>query len=145
MNATIQELIVMSFIPLIASILLYFAFKGKKINYWLKQIIIGIVFGAIAILGTECGVRLDGAIMNARDAAPLCAAIIFGAPAGIIAGIIGGVERWFAVTWGAGTFTRLACSIATIFAGVFGAILKKYMFDNKIPNYAYAFIIGAVT
>lgn len=145
MNATIQELIVMSFIPLIASILLYFVFKGKKINYWLKQIIVGIVFGAIAILGTECGVRLDGAIMNARDAAPLCAAIIFGAPAGIIAGIIGGVERWFAISWGAETFTRLACSIATIFAGVFGAILKKYMFDNKIPNYAYAFIIGAVT
>ncbi len=145
MTTTIQQLVIISFIPVVASILLFLIFKNKKVNYWVKQIIIGIVFGVIAIVGTECGVSIDGAIMNARDAAPLCAAIIFGAPAGIIAGLIGGIERWFAIYWGAETFTRLACSVSTIFAGVFGAVLKKYMFDNKIPNFIYAFIIGAVT
>ena len=65
------------------------------------------MFGGLAILGTEFGIKIDGAIINARDASPICAGLLFGAPAGIIAGIIGGVERWLAVIWGAGEYTQL--------------------------------------
>ena len=107
-------------IPVVVSIILYFVDKKTKLNkipYALKQAIIGIIFGLIAIAGTEYGTLIKGAVMNARDAAPLCAGLIFGAPSGIIAGVIGGVERWFAVYWGAGSYTRLACTIATIFSG----------------------------
>ncbi|MBE6473546.1 MAG: hypothetical protein E7Z99_08280 [Coriobacteriaceae bacterium] len=108
------------------------------------QVIVGVVFGLIAIYGTEAGIPMDGATMNVRDAAPLAAGIFFGGPAGIIAGVIGGVERWFAVLWGAGEFTRLACSLGTIFAGVYAAMLRKYVFNRLIPNLSFAFASGAV-
>ncbi|MBQ1477244.1 MAG: hypothetical protein IIZ33_03780, partial [Erysipelotrichaceae bacterium] len=96
-----------------------------RISYQLQQVLIGIIFGIAAILATEFGVNFGGAVINVRDAAPLCAGLIFGAPAGIIAGLIGGLERWFAVLWGAGYYTRLACTISTILAGIIAALLRK--------------------
>ena len=134
-------------IPVVVSIILYFVDKKTKLNkipYALKQAIIGIIFGLIAIAGTEYGTLINGAVMNARDAAPLCAGLIFGAPSGTIAGVIGGVERWFAVYWGAGSYTRLACTIATIFSGLFGALLRKYLFNDQTPNGVYGFATGLV-
>ncbi len=140
----ISELIVIAIIPLIVSISLYLVFKKYNPKYWTKQIIAGIVFGILAILGTEFGIEVSGATMNARDASPLCAGLIFGAPAGIISGLIGGIERWFSVYWGVGAYTRVACTISTIITGFLGAILKKEMFENKIPPYQHAFVIGIV-
>lgn len=116
-----------------------------KIKYMPKQMMTGIIFGLLSICGTEFGVNVGGAVINVRDAAPLCAGLIFGAPAGIISGVIGGVERWFAVLWGAGVYTRLACSVSTILAGVLAAWLRKVMFDNKKPAWHYGLAIGAVT
>ncbi|MBP7175551.1 MAG: SpoIIE family protein phosphatase [Thermoclostridium sp.] len=133
--------------PVFASVILYSLNKRTalgRLGKWPKQIIYGLVFGVLAILGTEFGVPITGAVINARDAAPLCAGLIFGAPAGIIAGVIGAVERWFAVLWGAGATTRLACSLATIIAGLIGAALRKWMFDNKKPAWFYGFAIGLV-
>ena len=72
----------------------------SKIPHKLKQLIIGILFGLMAVFATTTigGFDIgDGTIMNVRDAAPLCAGLIFGAPAGIIAGIIGGIYRYVAV------------------------------------------------
>lgn len=139
---------IVALLPVILSTLIYLAERTKaisKIPYAVKQIIIGILFGGLAILGTEFGVKTDGAIINARDASPICAGLLFGAPAGIIAGVIGGVERWFAVLWGAGEYTRLACSISTILAGVFAAVLRKYMFDDKKPKWYYCLATATIT
>ena len=111
-------------------------------NSW--QVIVGIVFGLIAIYGTEAGIPVEGAMMNVRDAAPLAAGLLFGGPAGIIAGVIGGVERWLAVMWGVGQFTQMACSIATAFAGVYAALLRKYFFERHIPNLSFSFATGVV-
>ncbi len=108
------------------------------------QVIVGIVFGLIAIYGNEAGIPVSGAVMNVRDAAPLAAGLFFGGPAGIIAGVIGGVERWLSVMWGAGSFTQVACSLGTIFAGVYAAFLRKYFFNRHIPNLAFAFATGVV-
>lgn len=108
------------------------------------QVIVGVAFGLVAIFGTEAGIPVDGATMNVRDAAPLAAGLLFGGPAGIIAGVIGGVERWLAVFWGAGEFTRMACCVGTIFAGVYAALLRKYFFNRHIPNLAFAFATGVV-
>ena len=115
-----------------------------KIGNRLKQCIIGILFGAVAIFSTEYGVDVGGAVMNVRDASPLCAGLIFGAPAGIIAGVIGGVYRFVAVLWGAGIYTRLACSISTVMAGIIAALLRKYMFDDKKPSWIYGLGVGMV-
>lgn len=141
-------LLAVGMLPVLLSIVIYFVEKKtvfSKLPYNAKQIIIGILFGALAICGTEYGVRIEGAVLNARDAAPLCAGLIFGAPAGIIAGLIGGIERWFAVYWGVGSFTRVACSISTILAGIFGALVRKYMFDDTRPAASHSFFVGLVS
>ena len=114
----------------------------KKWSYIKKQILIGVLFGGASAFASSFGVEWLGAVVNVRDAAPLSAGLIFGGPAGIIAGLIGGLYRWFSVYWGAGTYTRLACSIATILAGVMAMLLRKLMFDNKKPNFVYGICIA---
>lgn len=141
-------LFLVSLCPVVLSALIYLAERtnaARKIPYIARQVLIGIMFGALAIMGTEFGVKIDGAVINARDASPICAGLLFGAPAGIIAGVIGGVERWLAVFWGAGEYARLACSISTILAGVFAAVLRKYMFDNKKPKWNYCLATAIIT
>lgn len=116
----------------------------KRLNFWVKQVIFGLVFGGIAVIGTEWGIPIHGAQVNCRDAAVMTAGLLFGGPAGIIAGLIGGIERWFAVYWGVGTFTRMACSISTIAAGIYAALLRKYMFEKKTPGVFLALAVGIV-
>lgn len=118
--------------------------KFKKIPAISKQIIIGIVFGAISSFASGYGVEILGTVANVRDAAPLSAGLIFGGPAGIIAGIIGGVYRWLSVFWGAGEYTRIACTVSTILTGFMAAGLRKYMFDNKKPTWSYGVLITVV-
>ena len=116
----------------------------KKLPYMAKQVIIGLLFGGLSAFASSYGVNLLGTVVNVRDAAPLSAGLIFGAPAGIISGLVGGLYRWFSVYWGAGTYTQLACSIATILAGFMAAGLRKLMFDNKKPTWVYGICIAIV-
>ena len=116
----------------------------KKLPDKAKQIIWGLIFGCVAIYASDHGVEIDGAVMNVRDAGPLCAGLIFGAPAGVIAGFMGGIYRWFSVFWGAGTYSRVACSVATCLAGIVAAGLRKKMFDDKRPSWIYGLGIGMV-
>ena len=113
--------------------------KFKKLPYIAKQIVIGLLFGGVSAFASSYGVEMLGTVVNVRDAAPLSAGLIFGAPAGVISGCIGGLYRGFL---GSGDDTRLACSIATIFAGIIAAILRKRMFDNKKPTWGYGVCIA---
>lgn len=134
-------------LPVVLSVILYISDKKtafKKIKYLPKQLIFGILFGLLAVCATEFGVNVGGATINVRDSAPLCAGLIFGGPAGIIAGIIGGAERWFAVLWGAGEYTRLACSVSTVLSGIAAALLRRFMFDNKKPSWYYGLAISII-
>lgn len=108
------------------------------------QILYGVLFGLIAISGTEFGILINGAVMNVRDAAPVCAALFFSPEAGIISGLIGGIERYFAASWGAGEFTQWACTVGTIFSGFFAAVVKKYVFREERPTIVGAFAVGGV-
>ena len=117
---------------------------AKKLPYMVKQIIIGLLFGGVSAFASSYGVNMMGTVVNVRDAAPLSAGLIFGAPAGIISGLIGGLYRWFSVYWGAGTYTQLACTVATILAGFMAAGLRKLMFDNKKPTWGYGICIAIV-
>ena len=117
---------------------------AKKIPNIAKQIIIGILFGGVSAFASSYGVQWLGTTVNVRDAAPLSAGLIFGAPAGIISGLIGGLYRWFSVYWGGGMYTRIACSIATILAGFMAAGLRKLIFDNKKPTWSYGICIAVV-
>ena len=118
--------------------------KFKNLPYMTKQIIIGVLFGGVSAFASSFGMEWLGTVVNVRDAAPLSAGLIFGAPAGIISGFIGGLYRWFSVYWGGGTYTQLACSLATILAGFMAAGLRKLMFDNKKPTWSYGICIAIV-
>ena len=118
--------------------------SAKKLPYIAKQVIIGLLFGGVSAFASSYGVEWLGTTVNVRDAAPLSAGLIFGAPAGIIAGLIGSLYRWFSVYWGGGVYTQLACSIATILAGFMAAGLRKLMFDNKKPTCSYGVCIAVV-
>lgn len=147
MLSSYQKLGIASALPIVAAVILFLLDRYtpfKKLPYVLKQIIFGIVFGLLAVVGTEWGIPMNGAMVNCRDAAVLTGGLLFGAPAGIIAGIIGGVERWIAVAWGVGSYTRLACSASTIIAGFYSAALRKFMFDNKKPVWTLSLAIGVV-
>lgn len=145
MNPYIQ-LTIATLLPVAASVVLYLLNKKTafgKLKRMPRQIIYGIVFGLIAVVGTEYGVKISGVVMNVRDAAPVCAGLIFGAPAGIIAGLIGGIERFIAAPW-VGEYTKYACSIATAFAGFFAGGLRVFLFDNKKPAWYYGLATGII-
>lgn len=109
--------------------------KFGKISPVAQQIIIGLFFGAASVFGTECGINIGNAIVNIRDAGPLCAGFLFGGPAGIIAGLIGGVERIFASFWGAGWYSTVACSVSTILAGFYAAVVRRWILEKKEPKW----------
>lgn len=145
---TILKLVASGLLPVAVSVVLYIIDKNTafgKMKYIKKQIVFGVIFGGLAVFATEFGVDIGGAIINVRDSAPICAGLIFGAPAGIISGVIGGVERWFSPLWGGGEYTRLACTVATILAGLIAAACRKFMFDNKKPSWYFGLGIGMIT
>ncbi|MBQ1198140.1 MAG: SpoIIE family protein phosphatase, partial [Spirochaetaceae bacterium] len=142
---TLIRLVISILLPVLVSVVIYTLDKKTKfgkIRFIPKQIIIGVAFGIIAILATEYGVPLDGAVLNVRSASPLSAGLIFGWPAGLIAGFIGGIERYFSPT---GDFTRIACTFGTIIAGIVGALVRRFMLDNKRPSWFYGLVVGIVT
>lgn len=164
----IKELItflIPAMLTVLLTVLLYCLEKKThygKLPYAVRQIITGILFGIITCSATEFGLQIPGAVINTRDAAPLCAGLLFGGPAGIISGLTGGIYRLF---WGnslantftaewittmfsvdaAGGFTRIACTVGTVCSGIFGAILRKTLFDNKRPTWGYGIIIALTT
>lgn len=120
------------------------AWEGRPA--WAKQVVAGVLFGLVAVLATETGVPVvDGGVVNVRDAAPLVAGLAIGAPAGVIAGVIGAAERWLCVLWGGGATTRLACSAATLVAGLAAAAMRRLLFDDRRPPFLYALGIGVTT
>lgn len=142
----VQKLVLMAFIPVLASIVLYLFLQKRELFDHpdiRTQIIVGTVFGLVAIMATEYSVPINGTMVNVRDAAPLCAGLIFGPYAGIISGLIGGIERWFCVYWGGGYYTRVACTISTILTGLISAYLRKFIFEDKVPDWALSIYSGA--
>ena len=142
----IAQFALATLMPALVSVCLTALRKGRAadLGYWPWQVLCGIVFGVVAVMGTEFGIATQDATMNVRDAAPIVAGLFFGGPAGIIAGFIGGVERWFAALWGRGMFTRVACSVATCAAGVYAAMLRKYIFEERKPSWPLACATGIV-
>ena len=55
---------------------------AKRLLHIVKQVIIGILFGCVSAFSSSYGVQWLGTVVNVRDAAPLSAGLIFGAPAG---------------------------------------------------------------
>ena len=118
--------------------------KDREIT-WPIRILIGIIYGMYCFFSTHFGIKFGGMIINERDLGPLCAGLFFDPISGIIAGIIGGVDRYISGTYfGIGSYTRIACSLSTCLAGFVAAFLSIFIFKRKKPSAFYAFFMGAV-
>ncbi len=94
-----------------------------------------IIFGLLSIYGTYSGITINGSMGNVRDLGPIIAGLVGGPIAGLGAGLIGGLYRYFFL----GGITTLPCSLATILAGLFAGMV--YIFNKR----RFIGIIGAVT
>ncbi|MGE5543830.1 MAG: PP2C family protein-serine/threonine phosphatase, partial [Bacillota bacterium] len=74
-----------------------------------------------AIYGTLSGIKVVDAIANIRDLGPAIAGLIGGPWVGLGAGLIGAAHRYLQ-----GGFTGLACSTATIVAGLLAGLVYKW-------------------
>lgn len=124
--------------------LLWKALKDRELSVG-EKIAIGALYGILSIFSTHFGVNYGDMVINVRDLGPMAAGLFFHPVSGIIAGLIGGIERYIAGTYyGVGEYTTIACSVSTCFAGFFATFLSVFIFKGKKPSIAYAFFMGAV-
>ena len=128
----------------VLTIILWKITKDRKMTPgWI--IGIGIFYGICSILSTHFGIDYTNMLLNVRDIGPLAAGLFFHPVSGVIAGLIGGIERYIAGTyWGVGSFTRIACSVSTCLAGFVAVVMSVFIFKRKKPAPLYAFFMGAV-
>ena len=128
---------------IIISYALWKFLKNKKIG-WGYRILLSVIFGTMAILATHYGIDYQDMMINVRDLAPLAAGLFLDPVAGVIAGFIGGIERFIAGTYfGVGSYTRIACSISTCLSGIVAALLRVVIFKGKKPSPIFSFFIGS--
>ncbi len=84
-----------------------------------------IIFGLISIYGSYSGLTINGSMGNVRDLGPMIAGLVGGPIAGIGAGLIGGLYRYFFL----GGITTLPCSLATVLSGVFAGVI--YLLNKR--------------
>ena len=123
---------------------LWLVCRKREMTAGLK-LLAGLVYGASCVAANHIGIDYGSLILNVRDIGPLTAGLFFSPAAGIIAGVIGGVERMIAgEVWGIGRFTEVACSLSTCLAGILAAILNRKVYAERRPSITHAFLIGAV-
>ena len=144
MFSMIVKMSSITFVYVAVTFLLWKALADRKIGTG-DRIALGFIYGILSIFSTHVGIDFGNMVLNVRDLGPMAAGLFFDPVSGIIAGLIGGIERYIVGTYfGVGSYTRLACSISTCFAGFFAAFLHIFIFKRKKPSIAYAFFMGSV-
>ena len=116
----------------------------RKLSGWHK-LIIGLIYGGCSVLSTHFAVDYGHMLVNVRDLGPLMAGLFFDPFSGILAGLIGGIERYLVGLYGiTGSYTRIACGVSTCLAGFLAAALRVWLFKHKKPSAVFGFILGAV-
>jgi phosphoserine phosphatase RsbU/P len=91
----------------------------------LDQAVLAIIFGALAVYGTYSGVQTSGAIANIRNLGPMVGGFLGGPLAGLGAGLIGGIHRYYI-----GGFTAVPCAVGTITSGLAAGIIYLLLKGN---------------
>lgn len=140
------KLFLLALVPLAVTVVVFLLDRKTsfgKMKYIPKQLVIGLIFALTTIACSEFGVDVGGSVANTRDASVFCAGFVFGGPAGIIAGLIGGLERWFSIYWGGGEYSRIACSVACVLTGLLAAFMRKFVYEKKRPSYFQSLVVSA--
>ena len=129
----------------VVTFLLWKAVKDRKLSVG-DRIGLGFLYGILSVFSTHFGIDYGDMVLNVRDLGPMAAGLFFHPLSGIIAGLIGGIERYIVGTYfGVGAYTTVACSISTCLAGFFAAFLNKFIFKGDKPSIAYAFFMAKVS
>ncbi len=129
----------------------YIIFTTKKGSYWWKMSVLGVVFGGFAILGYFVGVPVkvpteklvdivgsDTFIVGNSTVYPAVAGLVFGWPAGVIAGVIAFIFR---ISYGG--WLALPTSIALLAAGGITSLVSHYLFKDKRPKWYFGILVAA--
>ncbi len=144
MLSMILKMSAISALYIVLTVFLWKYLRNKKISFTGK-ILIGLIYGICSVLSTHFGVDFGDMLLNLRDVAPLAAGLFFHPLSGVIAGLIGGIERYIVGTYfGIGSYTRIACSVSTCLAGFVALLMNIKVFKGKKPSPMYAFFMGAV-
>ncbi|BAK97328.1 two-component histidine kinase [Oscillibacter valericigenes Sjm18-20] len=87
------------------------------------QMLLALLFGGMAVFSTCFGFETHDAIINTRVVSVTAAGLLGGPVAGIGAGLIGGIHRYF---YNSTSFTALGCCVGTVTFGVLGSLAHKY-------------------
>ena len=128
----------------LATFVLWKNLRDKKFNIG-RIILVGVIFGGLSVFSTHFSIEYERMILNVRDIGPLAAGLLFDPISGIIAGFIGGIERYIVGKYfGIGYYTHIACSISTIMAGIIAMAIKFFLLKEKKPIPVYSFFVGIV-
>ncbi|MBK5246872.1 MAG: sensor histidine kinase, partial [Peptostreptococcaceae bacterium] len=105
----------------------------------IRKTSLAVLMGMVCIFSTTSGIHLESVIVNTRVIGALTAGIIGGPYVGILAGLIGGIHRYFYDIDG---FTTIACSLSTFLAGIIGAVISPY-FRRGHWNMSLIFLAAA--
>lgn len=100
-----------------------------KKNSIYNRLFLIVFFGLFGILGTYSGNAIFHSIANLRAMAVVTAGLFGGPLVGFGAGLIAGGHRFFIDPWG---FSAIACSLATIFEGLFAGYMHLYFKERSL-------------
>lgn len=139
------KLILSILLPSIFSIGIYLLNRSdlfSGINKLVRQVFIGLIFGALACFLAAFGCETDGELIRLSDSAILCSGLIFGGPSGIISGALCSIFCHFATFLSLSEYLRTGMVIGSIVAGLYAAFARRFMFENKMPSWIMGFFVG---
>lgn len=96
-----------------------------KNNKNLHRILLAVFFGVLSIYASASAIKVDGALCNCRNLAPLYAGLVGGPVAGVGAALIGGLFRFFVYGGDSAVPCMLACFLAGIVGSAVHLLVKK--------------------
>ena len=127
-----------------ATVLLWHFWHRQKNHSLGMKLAVGLFYGLCSVLSSHIGIDYGDMVLNVRDLGPLAAGLFFDPLSGILSGLIGGVERYIIGEYfGIGSFTRVACGVSTVLAGLLAAALNKWVYEGKRPSMIHCLFVGA--
>jgi len=105
-----------------------------------QKVALFVFFALISMGGTYLGVKVQGAIANARAIGPVLAGLIGGPALGLGVGLLSGLHRY---TFGG--FTALACGISTTAEGLIGGLVGLYLRRTAAQDQALSPVTAGLT
>ena len=105
-----------------------------------QKVALFVFFSLISMGGTYLGVKVHGAIANARAIGPVLAGLIGGPVLGLGVGLASGLHRY---TFGG--FTALSCGISTTMEGLIGGLVGLYLQRSAAQDRALSPLTAGLT